>query len=466
MSYDPRTTSLILREMAARVVARGGADDVAEGSVLAHLLYCWAEELGGLEHRLARIRNAFYLDGASGTDLDDRVADLPPSGIVRLTASAGSGGALALTRVDTVGALTVLAGATYGRTDDSSLVYRQLADAVFADGVDTALNVAVVCLTPGVAGNAAAGQINKIINAVGATGAIGRTAITNGRDAEGDEALRIRARSYLSSLTGSTPAALEYLGLSFTAADGSRAAFARIFEDPDTVGLCELLLDDGSGLVGYRRPGALATGTVPDGGPPVLWHEAPAVEPVTRIEANIGGLNRDLLAAEYTSIPERGLVYVEDGVFAPGDTWQIKAYEVWTGLPAELQALIEGDPSDPLNAPGYRAAGVRVRVTAPSVFDIALSVNVVPVSGRDWDAVTADVKTAVIEYMATLGPGEPLFIARLIDRVMDNGDVLTVRFFQGADAATPANDVIPPSARHVLRTDDGRITVVPLPQEV
>jgi hypothetical protein len=470
MSYEPRTTALIFRELLARVVARGGADDVAEGSVLAHLLYSVAEEIGGLEHRLARIRDAFYLDGSNGTDLDDRVADLPPSGIVRLGASAGSGGAMALTRTDTVGALNIPAGSTYGRTDDGSLIYRQLADADFLNGQDSVVGVAVVCLTPGRAGNSSAGQIDRVISAPGLTGAINRTAITNGKNMETDEALRSRARSYLSSLTGSNPSALEYLGLSFTASDGTRAAFARIFEDPAAVGVCELLLDDGSGLAGYKRAGSPVTGTVPEGGPPVLWHEAPAVNPLDGaghpIDVVAGGLGRRLLVSEFTSIPERGLVYVNEGVLAAGDTWAIRKYDVWTGLPAELQLLIEGDPSDPLNAPGFRAAGTRCRVVAPSVFFVTMSVNVVPVSGRDWDSVTLAVKNAVIEYMATLGPGEPLFIARLIDRVMDNSDVLTVRFFAGDNDLSFAADIIPPSARHVLRTDDGRINVVPLPQEV
>jgi hypothetical protein len=469
MPYEPRTTTTIRRELAARIVARGGLDDVSEGSALAHMIQAWAEEMANVELRLARIRDAFFIDSASGTDLDDRIADLPPDGLARLAPSSASGGVLTLLRVDTAAPLTVLAGATYGRGDDATLVYRQTADATFGVGVAAVGSVPVICLTPGAVGNAPAGALDRVVSAVGVTGVISAAALTNGRDEESDDAVRARARSYLSSLTGSTPAALEYLGLSFTAADGSRAAFARVFEDPAQAGLCELLLDDGNGLVGYRRDGAVVTGTVPAGGPPVLWHEAPATQPITVIDAVIGGVPRQLQPGEFTSIPERGLVYVEDGIMASGDTWTIGTtkYQVFFGLPAELQALIEGDTSDPLNLPGYRAAGVRVRVLPPTVYLVQLAINVVPVLGRDYDAVAESVRRSVVEYMATLGPGETMFVARLIDRIMDSADVLTVRIYNGGVVdLVPADDVIPPDPRWVLRTTLNKITVVPLAQEV
>lgn len=466
MPYTPRTANDILRELAARFVARSDISDISEGSVAAHLLYAYAEETANTELRLARIRDSFFLDSADGADLDDRVADLPPSGIVRLSASAASGGSLTLTRQDTDGDLTVLAGSTYGRTDDATLIYRQIADATFLDGNATTTAVAVVCLSTGTAGNCFANAIDRVISADGVTAVTNTLPLTNGRAQESDAALRARAKMYLSSLTGSTPTALEYLGLSFRASDNSRAAFARIYEDPITPGLAELLIDDGSSLSGYVREGAVTTGTVPEGGPPILYHETPAVNAIQFITINSGGVVRELAVNEFTSIPERGLVYVNDGVLSAGDTWVISKYNKWVGLPAELQAVIEGDVQDPLNFPGYRAAGCRVRVVAPQTTFVSFYVNVVPTYGRDLASVTSDVKNAIIQYMATLGPGETLFISRLIDRIMDNSDVLTVRFFSGDDVATAAADRSPATPRHVLRTTDAFISVVPLPQEV
>lgn len=466
MAFEPRTTQVIRREVAGRIVARGPLTDISEGSALAHIAEAVAEEAANVEVRAARIRDSFYLEGAEGQDLDDRVSDLPPSGLSRQHASAGSGGSLSLVRADTTAEVTVPAGSTYGRTDNGAVLYRQIADATFLVGQDTLTEVAVVCLTVGLDGNCRAGQINRVLSAPGVDRVTNTAPITNAQGEEQDEDLRARARAYLSSLTGTTPAALEYLGRSFESSNRARAAFARVFEDPTQPGYSELLIDDGSGLVGYTRPGVPVTGTVPAGGPPVLWHEAPAVDPPDGVSVLSGGVLRELLAEEYTSIPERGMIFVNEGVLSPGDQWEIAKYRVFTGLPAEIQAAIEGNTSDPLNSPGYRAAGTRVRVQPPQVTLVDLYVNVVPIQGRDYEVVRADTKDAVIQYLATLGPGQPLYIARLVDRIMDNPDVLTVRLYSEPDSLTQAVDYLPASPRHVLRTDDARVTVVPLPQEV
>ena len=465
--YTPRTTPEILREIVARIVARTALTDVSEGSELHLILYAIAQEMAALEIRSARIRDSFFLDGAVGQLLDDRVADLPPSGIVRRAASSASGGSLTLVRQDTDGDLVVPAGSTYGRTDDATIIYRQISDATFLDGTDSVTEVAVIALVPGRAGNVSSGGIDRVLSAPsGVTGANNRAALSNGQDAEGDESLAQTARAYLSSLTGTTPSALEFVGRDFTSTAGARAAFVRIFEDYATPAYAELLVDDGSALSGYTREGAVATGTVPTGGPPILWHESPAVDPITTIQIVSSGQARELAPGEFTSFPERGVVYVHGSVLSAGDTWTIQKYNVWVGLPAELQRVIEGDLQDPLNDPGYRATGIRVRVVAPLVATVDLSVNVVPFPGLDVESVSDAVRDAIVQYVATLGPGEPLYMARLIARIMANKDLLTVRFFSSDDDTVCAEDILPPSPRHVLRTEAARISVIPLPQEI
>ena len=57
-------------------------------------------------------------------------------------------------------------------------------------------------------------------------------------------------------------------------------------------------------------------------------------------------------------------------------------------------------------------------------------------------------------------------MARLIARIMANKDLLTVRFFSSDDDTVCAEDILPPSPRHVLRTEAARISVIPLPQEI
>jgi hypothetical protein len=361
----------------------------------------------------------------------------------------------------------VPAGSQYGRTDDATIIYSQISDATFLDGADSVLEVAVTALVPGTVGNVSSGGIDRVLSAPAAvTGVNNRAALSNGQDEEGDESLAQTARAYLSSLTGTTPAALEFVGRDFTSTRGSRAAFVRLFEDYATPAYAELLVDDGSALEGYIREGAVATGTVATGGPPVLWHESPATAPIETIQVVSGGQARELALGEFTSFPERGVVYVHDGILSAGDTWTIQKYDIWVGLPAEIQAVLEGDLQDPLNDPGYRATGIRVRVVAPLVADINLAVNVVPHAGLNLESVSDDVRDAIVEYVATLGPGEPLYLSRLITRIMGNKDLLTVRFFTAEDNTLAAEDILPPSPRHVLRTEAARISVIPLPQEI
>ena len=72
--YTPRPASEILRDLAARMVARSSLTDIAEGSVLYDLLSTFAEQVAEADVRLSQIRAQYTLEGASGQDPDDRPA--------------------------------------------------------------------------------------------------------------------------------------------------------------------------------------------------------------------------------------------------------------------------------------------------------------------------------------------------------------------------------------------------------
>lgn len=464
-AFDPKSTRVHLQELAARTVARTTLTDLREGSDLHHLLYAAAQGYAANELAIARVRDAFFFEGGSGAALDARISDLPGGLIERLGPSTASGGNCTLFRTDTSGDLLVEAGASYSRSDDATQIYRQVADATFLDGQDSVSGVAVVCNVPGVAGNAEAGQIDIVLNAEGVVRVANLADLVNGSDGETDEELIERGRLLLAGLTGTTGAALEGMARRYESSDGARARFVRVHEDPRTPAYAELLLDDGSGLTGYRREGDVSTGIIPSGGPAVLWHETPSINEISLIRLTSGGVIRELEPDEFTSFPERGLVYLEDGVASAGDTWEISKYYVWVSFPREIQLLIEGDLSDPVRSPGHRASGGRVRVVAPLEAPVSFWVNVVPKSGRDLQTVSDDVVSAIVGYVSALAPGEPLYTPRLIARLIENQDVLTVRFFSSEGGEACLGDIFPPSQRHVLRTSSERISVIPLPQE-
>lgn len=466
MPYERRTAPEIHREIIARMVARSTLDDVAEGSKLNTITQSMSEEFAAQDQRLKTIVDSFSFKNVQGSDLDDRAADLPPNGLTREQATNASGGALDLRRTDTSAPLTIPEGSLYGRDDDPSVIYRQVSDQTFNVGVGLIQGVAVVCLTAGEVGNCAAGQITRIVSAPADLGsAVSTIAISNGQEEETDAQFKARCLAYLSSLTKSTPSALEFLALSFRSAAGVRPRFARIFEDVEQPGYSELLLDDGGGLQGYDRPGATAGGVVPEGGPRRLWHEAPALETPTNIQITRGTSTFSLRPEDYIAIPERGLIHVKDGILQPGDVWSAEKYRVYEGLPAELQRAIEGDTSNPVELPGWRAAGTRVRVVQPTVYLVEMKVNVVPKAGFDFESIAEQTLNAIVEYLATLGPGEILFNARLIARLMENEGLSTVRLYVGAvDGLVPLPDYEPPTPRTVIRTTVDKLELTTIPE--
>jgi len=468
MPFKPRSAREILRSMVARVQARSKLTDAVEGSVALMLLAPVAEEINGVELRLARIRDSFFFDNTEGADLDERVAELPNGMKPRLPAVAASGEVMSVTRADATAGVQVLpAGSTFGRTDDSKMLYRTTTAVTFGAGVETVTRVRIVCLTPGTAGNAAGAAINRIISAPSwVRGAVSNAPLSNGMPQETDAQLRRRAKLYLASLARCQPRAIEYAGLSFEASDKSRFKFVRLFEDVARPGYSELVVDDGSGLQGMIRDGRPVTGAVPDGGIGLLWHEGPAAAPIQQIKIN-GQVVRAQVGqrTRWVSVPERGLVIILDPlILVAGDTWEISNYRVYTGAAAELQDVLEGTNDDP-SAIGFRACTTRVRVVPPLAQDTALDLHIVPVNGVDLEALENEVLDDIVEFVATLGPGEPLLIAALIDFLMNNPNLRNVRIYAGgSEPPKLAFDVYPTTARHVLRTSRSLLNVIPAPE--
>ena len=457
--------------MVARVQARSRLNDVAEGSTLLFTLASVAEELGGVEIRLAGIRDSFAFDSVSGLDLDERVAELPPGFTPRLPAVSASGNVLTVSRISTDAIQVLPAGTVVGRSDDAKALYRTSVAMTFGIGIEVVGQIKVVAMSPGEAGNCNSGQINKTVSVPSwVRSVISSAPLSNGQASETDAQLRRRALLWLSSLARCQPAAMEYAALSFIGSDRTRFRYVRLYEDPTRPGYSEIIVDDGSALAGTVRPGRLVSGTIPNGGIGLLWHEAPATAPIDRLTVLRGGVLTTIRAqvgnvVNFVSIPERGAIHiVKTSVFQAGDYWTIQNYNVFVGPPAELQRIIEGQTGDPSN-PGFRALGTRARVTGPTTQDVALDLHIVPIQGVDLEALSAVIQNDAIRFIATLNPGEPLLIARLVDRLMDNASLKNVHVYRGgSDPVEKASDVYPSTSRHVLRSRVGLLNIVPAPE--
>lgn len=455
MTYTPRTRDELARRVLGALVTRSRLNDTQQGSVIDTLAQAIGAIAAGAEQRLASIRDAFDFRNASGAELDERVAELPPYTIERLPAQRARGVLGVVIEEGLTDPLVIPQGSTFSRSDNGA-IYSTLEEVTVPAGVRlVALNVE--CSILGVGGNAPSSTINRVEDAPAEIIAVNNgPSISTGRDEESDAALKRRALLYLQGLARCQPAAIEFAALS---ADlPLRLIVADLYELPNVCGMSELYIEDGSGtLKNQRTAGRVSSLTVPAGGVRVLYHDAPAVADVIPVII-AGGVSTPLDRSVYVSIPERGMIYLDQNAVNEGDVIQTAPYEVYTGPIASIQRLIEGDPNNPESSAGYRAAGTRVRVLSPSVVRVSLDLQVTTESGVDHADLENQITENVTGLTSELKVGFPLYAAAIIDVVMGLEGVVNVRVLN-TGAATPFEDRYPP-AGSVIRINQLNIRPV------
>ena len=121
MPFIPRLASDILADLRGGVIGRTELSDISVSSSLHIILSSIAEEVANVERKLYSMREQFFLEGASGADLDERVSELPPFGIRRLSRANASGSVLFISRSTSTGNLLIPAGSTVKA--DNGVVY-------------------------------------------------------------------------------------------------------------------------------------------------------------------------------------------------------------------------------------------------------------------------------------------------------------------------------------------------------
>ena len=547
MPYQPKSESEIFQSLLARVVAQSKLTDVIPGSPLTHILGTTSKEIYKLEYRLKAIRDSFNFLNASGTDLDDRLSDFPPAGIARLPAKHANGDSIRLIIDFKAGTdISIPAGTRYGRSDNSDLEYIQVNDVsipgnfqgtdgtIYYPTTANASGIRVVCSAPGPEGNAGIGVVDKLNGPISnVLGAENVYPISGGALAESDDLLKERASLYIASLSRITASALAYIGKSFISTpetDGQPVEsfrHVRVYESSFVPGYTEILVDTGSG--GFTLQGSKSASSYTTAGktryytwphmtmhPPILYHDAPAVDPLTHHDVYLlwayeeakddtgvaipGTTTQKWYRMSSTvvkdyygipldvdpvlSIPERGLLYLdptyaisasplsvgENSAVAiaigrpdldniqntelPVNVDASEQYLVFTGAIAEFQAIIEGDPNDPIKFPGYRPAGCRVRVTLPFVqlmskIDASVEIEV----GYDLETKRSEIQDLIAFYVEDLAPGQPFLKSKLIAQIMAETGVLNFTI------NTPTNDFYPNKETYSLRINAENITV-------
>lgn len=86
---------------------------------------------------------------------------------------------------------------------------------------------------------------------------------------------------------------------------------------------------------------------------------------------------------------------------------------------AEVEKVINGDPLDRANYPGYRAAGIQIQILAPNVYSFNVTVDIkILLSSLSDDAVLRDIaKTAIEQYINALRLGNDVIVSEISKRI-------------------------------------------------
>ena len=433
----------ILQQMINSLVATSDLSDVTDSSMAKHLLAAAAREIDEAYFQLGNMRDVFALDTATGTDLDERAQEIQPALLTRYVQVKATG-FVTFSRAGTAGIATIPLG-TVVKTGDGKEFETTAVGQILNGNTDSA-NVPIIAKVGGSDGNVAALTIIKFDNKPTGVDTVTNNVDTNfGADQESDDAFRDRIKEFISTLSRCTPEALEFIAKTVILPTGQRVVFAKVVEDHENRGEVTLYVDDGQGTAESFTEifGELVTeglsGPPPDsavGGEERLKVNSTPVRRVGPTPFNLASSVRGALIedTDFTLNAANGQI-----VFTPalvlGEVITA-SYTAYTGLIAEVQKTVDGDPTDYINYPGWRAAGVRVTTDVPQVLIQQVVASLVIGEGFSEAEVQAEAKDALLEYINNLGISGDVIRNRLIEVMMG------VQGVQNLSLADPTNDVI------------------------
>jgi uncharacterized phage protein gp47/JayE len=418
--FQPRNRIQILRGMVARVIARSPLVGLTRNSTIYHVLSAAAEEDSITYFEAARLRSVFSIDNATGTDLDERAAEIQPNTVKRFRAIFASGD-VTFSRQGTTGTLNIAIGTIIAGSDDKGIIrYKTTAAATILAGNTDITGVTVVALEAGSRGNVEVAAINQFITRVaGVTAVTNPSGLTNGSDRESDERFRARLKAFVAALSRGTLFALESFAANVLLSDGRRVLYSKAVEPIINDGTVQLYIDDGTGTVeefstqyitGLDTILASATG----GEERLYTAEFPIRDDGTfDLYVNAVLQVRD---TDYFLDPTRGLFeFVVPLTAADAVTAN---YRHFTGLIQEAQRVISGDPDNNTQYPGVQCGGVRTTLRAPQLVLQSIGANIVIGTDFDFATVSGEVSTAILSYFNALNISDPVIVAEIIERAM------------------------------------------------
>lgn len=450
--------------MVARVFARSRLVGLVRNAVVTHILSAAANEDAEQYLQMVNLRRIFSIDTATGSDLDERAAEIQPSFVTR-RASLKAFGDVVFSRPGIIGAVAIPIGTVVAASDtDGQIKFKTAAAVSILVGATTSAPVQVVALEGGIRGNVAALAINQFATRVaGVTGVSNAARFSNGRDRESDPNFRARLKAFVQSLSRGTKTAIEGFAKSVLLADGRRVLFAHVREPAIPNGRIDLFIDDGTGSIEEFSEDFIGADdtiiAVAAGGETQFF----TTEKPIRDDGSFAlSVNAVLLVrnTDYVLNSASGQIDLDETTYPTGltvgDTVTAQ-YRYYTGLIQETQRTIDGDPQNPITRPGVRAAGILVFVKPPQTVLQSIDASISVLSGFDVLTVSVAVRAAIQEYVNSLDVGEDVIVAELIQRAMDVDGMynFTINTLTGG---APADQVV--MDNQVARIIDASITLV------
>lgn len=134
--------------------------------------------------------------------------------------------------------------------------------------------------------------------------------------------------------------------------------------------------------------------------------------------------------------PVAGIVslYVDDGSGTLSPT-----------LKAAVEKVIDGDPNDSENFPGYRAAGIQVNVQAPGVenVDVDVTIYILTTSIADPDTLKIQVQEKIEAYINTLNLGFDVIRSKIAEAALSaNNEIYDIVITQPATNVSISNSQV------------------------
>lgn len=467
--FQPKTFPDFFERMLNRVVARTDLTDLEVGGVLTTIIGAVARELDDVSYQMVALRDLWDIDTASGIDLDARAADCNPDEISR-NGKTFATGTVIFGRTDTTGDVTIPAN-TQVAVIGGTPIYATMADVTIVAGNTESASVGVVALAAGADGNIDAADLaiptgigELVVPVSGVETVYNNTSCTGGRDEETDAELRERIKAYLRSLSRATPDALRSAVLGLSVDGYGRVVIAQVEELPiPNYGQVFVWIDDGNGTTEVSDVSGVETvidpaiggeirlylnnaALVEDAPPTVVWkdHNDYSGGGVDSLHTLIEGFwGDDPATYDYLTNYATGKLTINpggpsgipdevtsvDGVagLQPGDALTAE-YTFFIGLIGEAQKVIDGDPADRDNYPGYRAAGVYVQVKAPTVYWQIIEASVVVETGYDSESVVNQVAIAIEQYVNSLSINGDVIFSEMVHAAQEIDGVFDITF--------------------------------------